>query len=137
MRIINLTQHPATPEQFAAGVFEPADKEAVKRLLTCDEPPTEQEIEGRAVALASIARVAFPETEGGPPRPLGHAMIGGAGWLMGALEQALHRQAIRALHSFTRREAVEEPQPDGSVKKVSVFRHVGFVGRRVRNTEGY
>ena len=43
MKILNLTQHIATPEQQAQGVFEPSpqDKADIKRLLTLEGCPSE------------------------------------------------------------------------------------------------
>ena len=123
--ILNLTQHLGTPEQ---GVTEPKDKQAVIRLLTLDTLPDAAGIERRATALAAIAAEAF----GGPGRPASPAfwpaaMIGGAPFLMGALERALHRVQVRPVYAFSIRESVDQPQPDGSVRKVAVFRHLGFV----------
>lgn len=115
--ILNLTQHIATPEQQAAGVEEPMNKAAVQALLTFTTPPSGEELIKRSVALMRIAR------EGGYSK----AMIGGAGYLMGVLEVTLRSQGILPMHSFTQRAVVEEQQPDGSVKKTAVFRHVGFV----------
>lgn len=114
-RIINLTQHGATPEQIAAGVVEPADKAEVKRLLTFDEPPNKADYIIRANALADLAK--------------GYeaAMIGGAPYFMSSLEVALEARGIKPLYSFTRRESVDMPQADGSVRKVAVFKHVCFV----------
>jgi hypothetical protein len=117
MSILNLTQHVASKEQVAAGVIEPDDKKAVQDLLTFVDLPTVPDIVRRARNLAGIAKSAGVES----------AMIGGAGWLLGPLERALQAAGIWPLHSFTRREAVEEQQPDGSVKKIQTFRHVGFV----------
>ena len=45
---------------------------------------------------------------------------------MGALEKAL-RERVHSRMLFQKRESVEQPQPDGSVKKTAVFRHIGFV----------
>ena len=114
MRILNLTQHPASPEQIEAGVIEPDEKQQVCDLLTFTDIPSVKEILQRADALAQIA------SEYG----VDYAMIGGAGYLMSALEDALRAfPSIEPLHAFTRREVVEE----GLVKKTAVFRHVGFV----------
>lgn len=116
-KIINLTQHPATPEQVAAGVedLRGPELEALRKCLTFDALPTRADIEAAAEAIAAMA--------------LGYkaAMIGGAPWLMAPLEAALRRYGVRPLYAFSRREAVEEAMPDGSVRKVAVFRHVGFV----------
>ena len=116
MRILNLTQHPATLEQIAAGVEEPVDKAAVQKLLTFDTLPSVEDIAKRAGNLAAMVR----EHDA--------AMIGGAGYLMGPLEYALRELGVVALHAFSVRESVESVQADGSVKKTQVFRHAGFVG---------
>jgi hypothetical protein len=117
-RILNLTQHPASPEQIAVGVIEPRDKQVVRNLLTFDAVPTRDQIKTRAEALAQVAR----------DHGVNYAMIGGVGYLMGPLEQALMDfPQVQPIHAFTRRETVEELQGDGSTKKTAVFRHVGFV----------
>jgi hypothetical protein len=117
-KILNLTQHPASPEQIDAGVIEPLDKQVVRDLLTFADIPSVEEVEERAKALAQIAR----------DHGVNVAMIGGAGYLMGPLEQALTAYPmVEPVHAFTRRETIEVPQGDGSVKKTAVFRHVGFV----------
>ena len=117
MSIINLTQHAATAEQLAAGVVDlPADQKAVLQvLLTFDDIPSADDIHSRAAAVAALAK--------------GHkaAMIGGALWLMGPLASALRAAGVHPVFAFSRRESVEQTQPDGSVKKVQVFRHAGFV----------
>lgn len=118
MRILNLTQHNPSPEQVAAGVFDPDDKVSIRKdLLTFDDIPTREEINQRAKELAEVALA--HDADG--------AMIGGASYLMGPLERALSHVGVKPLHSFTRREAGEEKQADGSVRKTQVFRHVGFV----------
>ena len=115
--ILNLTQHPATTEQDAAGVVEPPDKGAVQALLTFADAPTAAEILARAQALAQIA------ADGGHEA----AMIGGAGYLMGRLEIVLWARGVRPCHSFSRRVSAEQKLPGGAVTKTAVFRHVGFV----------
>lgn len=116
MKIINLTQHPATEEQKAAGVFDICS-EAVIKLLTFFLMPMTQDILNRAGQLAEIAEI----------NGATHAMIGGAGYLMPALEKALLRRNIKPLHAFSRRESVETKNPDGTITKTSVFKHLGFV----------
>lgn len=115
--IINMTQHPATPEQLEAGVFEPADKAQVQRLLTFDSIPSREEMQERARLLANIAKSYGCEA----------AMIGGAPFFMAPLEAALMAAGLKPLYAFSTREAVEEIQPDGSVKKTAVFKHAGWV----------
>jgi hypothetical protein len=116
-KILNLTQHVATPEQIAAGVVEPADKVAVQALITFDEFPTAQQIRVAAETAAEIAVAARVSA----------AMIGGAPFFMGPLERALRAWGVTPLYAFSRREAADMLQSDGSVKKTQVFRHVGFV----------
>lgn len=116
-RIINLTQHIATEAQSAEGVFEPREKANVQQLLTFDILPTREDIVARAEALAEIA-----EGEGAP-----YAMVGGAPYLMGALENALKKRGIKPLYAFSIRESIEEILPTGEVIKRNVFRHLGFV----------
>lgn len=117
MKTLNLTQHTPTAEQVAASVVQPADAGAVKSLLTFTAAPAAEEIRQRADALAQIA-----VAEEAPV-----AMIGGAGYLMPALERALRARGIRPVHSFTERRSVEKTNEDGSVEKTAVFVHVGWV----------
>ena len=120
MHIWNLTQHPATPDQIAAGVVEPtaAERARIADLLTFDEAPTPRSVRIRAESLAQIAAAGST---------LPYAMIGGAPWLMGPLEEALLALNISPLYAFSRRESVETVAADGSVIKTNVFRHAGFV----------
>ena len=48
--------------------------------------------------------------------------------LMPALQQALIDAGLRPVYAFSQRVSVEQQQPDGSVRKTNVFRHIGFVG---------
>lgn len=116
-RIINLTQHGSTADQSAQGVFEPREKANVQQLLTFETLPSREEIRARAESLAEIA-----EEEG-----VSSAMIGGAPYLMGALENALKGRGIQPLYAFSVRESIEETLPTGEVIKKNVFRHLGFV----------
>jgi len=55
--IINLTQHPATPDQVEAGVFDLAGDElaALREALTFHELPSEEDIRNRAEFVAELA----------------------------------------------------------------------------------
>lgn len=46
---------------------------------------------------------------------------------MAALDAELHARRIQPVYAFPTRESVEQTQPDGSVRKVNVFRHAGFM----------
>jgi len=116
---MNLTQHPATPEQVDAGVIEPSSelKGKVRDLLTFEDIPSKPEMTARAEALAEIVK-----KEG-----YSIALVGGAPFFMSTLEKALIREGIKPVYAFSRRESVETTLPDGSVVKKNVFRHLGFV----------
>lgn len=120
-KILNLTQHVATPEQIKAGVFEPSaeDKLIIQNILTFDELPTREEISERARWLSEMAvHYCYPN---------GKAMIGGAPYLMSLLEDYLKHESVVPVYAFSKRESVDQVQPDESVRKVAVFRHCGFV----------
>lgn len=115
-----MTQHPATQEQVAVGVFEPVDKGAIQALLTFDEPPSEDELRARAKKLAYRVLEEAEDPDA--------VMIGGAGFLMGPLEEALRGIGQVPIHAFSKRVVVEAAQADGTVTKTACFKHVGFVG---------
>jgi len=46
---------------------------------------------------------------------------------MTALARRLESVGLKPVFAFSKRESVDQPQPDGSVRKVAVFRHIGFV----------
>ena len=119
MSIINLTQHDATSEQKQAGVVEPEpkDKALIKSLITFEEIPDRLELLHRAEDVADIAMVYGTKK----------AMIGGASYFMASLENVLMTYNIQPVYSFTKREATEEVQADGSIKSTYIFRHLGFV----------
>jgi len=119
MGILNLTQHPATREQKQAGVqdLEGEELEWLKWLLTFESLPTMREVWARAYNLADLA-----ERKGARK-----VMIGGAPYLIYPLIITLRARGIQPLFAFSKREVEEEPQEDGSVRKIVVFRHLGFV----------
>lgn len=121
--IINLTQHEASRDQIAAGVFDlPAAARAeLQSLLTFGELPDRQEIRTRAERIADLAALHAASVSAK------RAMIGGALWLMAPLAAALRKRGIEPLFAFSVRETEEQRQADGSVRKVAVFRHAGFV----------
>ena len=109
---INLTQHEARPAQECA----PRDAEtakAIRQLLTISELPDAAELARRATALVDIA------ADSGATE----AMIGGAAYLMLFLDPQLRMRQIQPLYAFAPRVVEEQEQADGSIKKVSVFKH--------------
>lgn len=116
-QILNLTQHVATPDQVAANVVEPMNKEEVQQLLTFNSLPSRSEINLRARELARIARI----------HGVQHVMIGGAPYLMPALETALVELGLIGWYAFSDRVSVETPDGNGGVRKTNVFKHAGFI----------
>ncbi len=117
--ILNLTQHPATAEQVAAGVVDlPAEPRAfLQRLLTFTALPSRREVDQRAEQIAALVE----------PATCKQVMIGGAPYLMAPLERHLEALGIEPLYAYSERVSIEEPQPDGTVRKVNTFRHAGWV----------
>lgn len=126
MPILNLTQHQSTPEQGCVDLQGKA-LQVLKGLLTFETLPTRQEALDRAAAIANLAAVTPAAMIGDTPTMARAAMIGGAPFLMGPLEAALKERGITPLYAFSVRESVDEVLPDGSVRKVAVFRHKGFI----------
>jgi hypothetical protein len=127
--ILNLTQHAATPEQREAGVIDlPAGQRAdLVEALTFVSLPSAVEISERAAFITELACAnGLGCDDSDDPHPTA-AMIGGAGYLMPALERALTGYGIQPVHAFSQRVSVEAAQPDGTVVKTNVFRHVGWV----------
>lgn len=127
--IVNLTQHPASADQIAVGVVDLAGEALadLKEALTFGELPDEQEIRARAEHIAELACYNdMGGDEGDSPMPQ-QGMIGGALWLMAPLAAELMARGIEPVFAFSVRETKEQEQSDGSVRKVAVFRHAGFV----------
>ena len=127
--ILNATQHKATTEQKEVGVMDLPEiyADQVKDLITFDQVPTVEEIEDRAEEIVEtllnyIESLPFDY----PVRGL-EIMIGGAPYLMQDLEDALVRKHMIPLYAFSTRVSEDQHQPDGSVKKVQVFKHAGWV----------
>jgi len=116
-KILNLTQHMTTPEQARQGVFEPEDKDFVRKVLTFSGISDRASVNARALVLSDIAL----------SNGCGHVMIGGAPYLMKPLEEAMDKISVNVLFSFSERVTTETIAEDGSVMKVSQFKHIGFI----------
>ncbi len=132
MMILNLTQHPATPDQITDGVIDlpGQQRSALIEALTIDALPDREAIDARADYIAELACRNGLGDDGVDDQQPSQAMIAGAPWMMRALEDALISRAIEPVYAFSRRDSVEAVQPDGSIRKTAVFRHVGFVPAR-------
>lgn len=117
--IINATQHAPTAEQSAAGVGAPDD--GIREMLTFDEISDTREIVVRAATIAEMVSDHLAVEYGQ------RVMIGGAPFLMAQLEYELRKRGFTPVYAFSTRVSVEEAQPDGSVRKVNVFKHLGFI----------
>ena len=127
--IINLTHHAASAEQITQGVtdLQGEQRDALVHLLTFSELPDVQEILDRASDIAELACYnGLGDPDGDSPMPH-QAMIGGALWLMAPLATALRERNIDPVFAFSVRETEEQTQADGSVRKVAVFRHAGWI----------
>jgi hypothetical protein len=134
MKILNLTQHTATPEQRLAGVIDLPEQAAaeLRQLLTFsvsgpDGLVSAEDAYAKVLARADqiVELVVVPAIERDPE--ITAAMIGGAPYLMAPLERALMEIGVTPVYALSDRVSVEETQPDGTVRKVAVFRHAGFV----------
>lgn len=121
--LVNLTQHELTNSQRDSfpGLILDLGQMTTSNLsdaLTFKTPPTLEEIEERAQNLAVRALLSGAS----------HALIGGAPYLMGALEIELKKAGVIPIYSFSERKSVEQTSPEGVVTKTNVFEHVAWVG---------
>ena len=128
MKILNLTQHSPTKDQIKAGVVDPDDVNARNRALNVQAsdlvgPDVAAIIHNRVADLIEIV------LQHGIDHPVldGRVMIGGLPVLTSALAGVLAKIGCEPVYAVTDRVSVESVQPDGSVRKTSEFRHVGFV----------
>ena len=118
MKILNLTRHAATAEQLEAGVYEPweENKPKIKKLLTFDNLPSAEEIAVRANHLCFLACIETSFANLKDKNTTKAVMLGGAPFLMSALEKELKGAGIKVVYAL-----------DGNIKKTSAFKHKGFV----------
>jgi len=130
--ILNLTQHPATPEQVAAGVVDLEGKnlERLKELLTFDsiEVAVKHRFDRARQIGELVSRIKLGDEDSLHEDGTAiHVMIGGAPYLMAPLENVLMKDNRVPVYAFSVRESVEQIQSDGSVIKKNIFKHGGFV----------
>ena len=116
-----MPQHTPAPEQ---GDFVRLTNEETARLRALMEftelPSAHHEVRAAAEAVAE----AVDHHRSSACR---RVVIGGAPFLMCALQTALTERGWEVAYAFSVRESVDVPQTDGSVRKVAVFRHKGWV----------
>ena len=136
--IINLTQHVMTQEQYFLNgedltevKFRPYNGLGesvhgfVKGCLNFNYKPDRIEIDRRALVLAEYAQGLLNQVKGDNDKL--YALVGGAPYLMGPLEQKLKERGIQPLYAFSQRESVETRNTDGTVVKTAVFKHIGYI----------
>ena len=118
MAILNLTQHRCTSGQLLAGIENVPSKyqEQLERLLTF---PADYTLTCLSLSAKALAQLAYELRYDA-------AMIGGMPALMPHLERELIALDISVGYARTERVSVDQTQPDGSVRKVSQFRHAGL-----------
>lgn len=123
--ILNLTQHTATPDQIAAGVVDlPEDRRRVlQKALTFEDLPSRSDLEERADCITGLVRDYCQKQR----LVFDSAMIGGAPFFMPVLAEALKSAGLPPVYAFSQRIVEEQEDGAGGVRKVAVFRHVGFV----------
>ncbi len=149
--IINATQHSATPDQIAAGVYASTHETKLREWLTFDSIPSRLTIQQHAQFIAGYVVDQAMEIVKNADFDAPHhkalqqlagmpayrdticksfrikAMIGGAPYLMAELEKELWHLGIEPVYAFTKRESVESVDENGNVTKTAVFKHAGFV----------
>jgi len=130
--ILNLTQHRATPEQIQEGVFDLLGeaREELLQLLNFETLPSELALCSASENIAHLANNYFEEHFPNVGREERTVMIGGAPFFMSYLEDSLGERGNHPVYAFSERVSEDQTQPDGSVRKVSVFKHRGFVPAR-------
>lgn len=136
----NLTQHELTRDQLeeiqANGwvVDTKTNRELIKELITFEELPSASLIKERVKKLMDLIKdaIASYRHENDTEIVVAKAMVGGAPFLMGWLENELFQNRVTPLYAFSKREVVETIGDDGSVTKQAVFRHQGFVHPAIR-----
>lgn len=151
MQILNLTQHKSTQDQNIQDL-NTIDREILLENLNFDEIPSKDLIDFRAKTVANLAVRHFVfqiqnfisvennvdeammlllSVNHSIKQVLMHfeckVMIGGAPFFTASLEHALKEKGIQPVYAFSKRVSTEIQQKDGSVEKVNVFKHLGFV----------
>lgn len=121
-RIWNATQHAATADQKSQGVVDLPEEARVglAKVLTFEELPTAEQLRIRSVMVIGCILAAGAKAGD-------RVMLGGAPFFMEELSHAARELDLVPVFAFSKRESVEKQMPDGTVQKVAIFRHLGFV----------
>ncbi len=119
MTVYNATQHDASLTQIEAGIRDLDHDTAleVRALSTFKGIPSGEFLVSNAELVATKLEKAGVKT----------AMIGGAPFFMAHLERALFDKEIQPVYAFSDRVSTEQVQEDGTIRKVSEFKHMGLI----------
>ena len=120
--IINLTQHQPTAEQVTAGVVN-LRRDLLESLGLCLNFEAQYTKEDLELSAKSIIALLFHNGSCGINQ---RVMVGGMPSFMPILEKTLLQAGFRVLYAKSERVSVDQPQSDGTVRKISVFKHIGF-----------
>lgn len=123
--LVNLTQHALTQEQKDSvdTVIEPRGMDI---FLNFDEMPTADVIDGRAYQMFDCV-IAMLESTGIYTGDC-TVLLGGAPFFMSACEKVALSYGFQYCYAFSKRISQETIQADGTVKKISKFKHEGWIG---------
>ena len=121
--LINLTQHALTQEQ-KDSVDTTIEPQGMEVYLNFTEMPTAEIIEDRAYGMFDCLMQMLPPDVNPEDCTV---LLGGAPFFMSACERAATRYGFKYCYAFSKRVSEEVKQPDGTVKKVSVFKHEGWI----------
>lgn len=118
----NATQHAATADQVAQGVRDLPEelRKELTQALTFEELPNYDELYFRSLGILIILQDAGLQQGD-------WVMVGGAPFLMEELCRLLRINGYKPVFAFSKRESVEKQMPDGTVQKIAIFKHLGFV----------
>lgn len=122
--IFNATQHDPSPSQVGVGPASPA----ISKLITFDEIPTRLEMIERAEGVVKELKAQGATHDS-------QVMIGGAPYFQSTLELVLLQNGLKPLYAFSKRVSTDAVQPDGSIKKVAIFVHEGWIPSTLTGTE--
>ena len=121
--LINLTQHSLTDEQKKSvdTTIEPKDMAV---YLNFNDMPDANIINNRAFEMFDCLMAMLPSDV--KPEDC-TVLLGGAPFFMSACEKAAIHYGFNYCYAFSKRVSEEVKQPDGTVRKVSVFKHEGWI----------
>jgi len=118
IRILNLTNHSATPAQQQLGLVDIAEqREYICQLLSFAKIPDVDDIEQRCHKLVGLTlQLEFRA-----------AHLGGATYLTPQLHHMLIANGVDVYYSYSKRQSSEYENQNGEIEKKSIFSFENFV----------